>query len=165
MKAYPWILSIVVTSTLTHAAEDKPDTSRWVENFCDEAAFDSNWGAYGWLPDGKTSSRKEDRKLWWELVDGALRARTSPGVHPSGLTRKVEGTDVRVSCRFKLPPQGLVGVGFNCHRSLQNVPPAVESKCTTPGRWFSRLGGLPLARTARVFLKWDAATACLGCSP
>jgi hypothetical protein len=52
-----------------------------------------------------------------------------------------------------------------CHRSLQNVPPAVESKCTTPGRWFSRLGGLPLARTARGFLKWDAATACLGCSP
>jgi hypothetical protein len=113
MKAHPWILPIVVASTLTHAAEDKPDTSRWTENFCDEAAFDSNWGAYGWLPDGKTSSRKEDRKLWWELVDGALRARTSPGVHPSGLTRKVEGTDVRVSCRFKLPPQGLVGVGFN----------------------------------------------------
>jgi hypothetical protein len=53
----------------------------------------------------------------------------------------------------------------NCHRSLQNVPPAVESKCTTPGRWFSRLGGLPLARTARFFLKWHAATACLGCSP
>jgi hypothetical protein len=36
-----------------------------------------------------------------------------------------------------------------CHRSLQNVPPAVESKCTTPGRWFLSLGGLLLARTGR----------------
>lgn len=113
MKAHHWILPLVVTSTLAQGAENKPDTSRWKEDFSDEAAFDASWGAYGWLPDGKTSSRKEDRKLWWELVDGALRARTSPGVHPSGLTRKVEGTDVRVSCRFKLPPQGLVGVGFN----------------------------------------------------
>jgi hypothetical protein len=50
---------------------------------------------------------------WWQIQYGVLRARTSPGVHPSGLTRKIEGTDVRLSCRFKLPPQGLVGVGLN----------------------------------------------------
>ncbi len=113
MKVFHLILTLVVASALTHAAEDKPDTTRWSETFDSEATFDANWGAYGWLPDGKTSSRKEDRKLWWELVDGALRARTSPGVHPSGITRMVAGTDVRVICRFKLPPQGLVGVGFN----------------------------------------------------
>ena len=113
MKAHHWILPLVVASTLTHAAEDKPDTSRWKEDFSDEAAFKKNWSAYGWLPDGKVVSGPENMHHWWELVDGALRARTSPGVHPSGLTRKVEGTDVRVSCRFKLPPQGLVGVGFN----------------------------------------------------
>ena len=113
MKAHHWILPLVVASTLTHAAEDKPDTSRWKEDFSDEAAFKKNWSAYGWLPDGKVVSGPENMHHWWELVDEALRARTSPGVHPSGLTRKVEGTDVRVSCRFKLPPQGLVGVGFN----------------------------------------------------
>jgi len=113
MKAHHWILPLVVTSTLTHAAEDKPAPSRWKEDFSDEAAFLKNWSSYGWLPDGKVVSGPENMHRWWELVDGALRARTSPGVHPSGLTRKVEGTDVRVSCRFKLPPQGLVGVGFN----------------------------------------------------
>ena len=94
-------------------AADAPDLTRWTETFDSEAAFDASWGAYGWLPDGKTSSKKEDRPLWWELVDGTLRARTSPGVHPSGLTRRVQGNDVRLSCRFKLPPQGLVGFGFN----------------------------------------------------
>jgi len=52
----------------------------------------------------------------------------------------------------------------NCHRSLQNVPPAVESKCTTPGRWFSRLGGLLLARTGCLVLRRYAAAACC-CSP
>jgi hypothetical protein len=109
-----FITSFLLLASLTALeADDKPDTTRWSETFDSEAAFDANWGAYGWLPDGKTSSRKEDRKLWWELVDGALRARTSPGVHPSGLTRPVSGTDVRLSCRFKLPVQGLVGLGFN----------------------------------------------------
>ena len=46
-----------------------------------------------------------------------------------------------------LEPMG----GDDCHRSLQNVPPAVESKRTTPNRWFPELGGFPLARTVRFF--------------
>ena len=53
----------------------------------------------------------------------------------------------------------------NCHRSLQSVPPAVESKCTTSGRGFLMLGRLLLARTSRVFFLWDAAAACSCCFP
>jgi hypothetical protein len=52
-----------------------------------------------------------------------------------------------------------------CHRSLQSVPPAVESKCTTSGRGFLMLGRLLLARTSRVFFLWDAAAACSCCFP
>ena len=36
------------------------------------------------------------------------------------------------------------------HRALGNVPPVVELKCASPGRWFSRLGRFLLARTAQV---------------
>lgn len=56
-------------------AEDKADLTRWTETFDSEPAFDANWGAYGWLPDGKTSSKKEDRPLWRELE---RRPRSSP---------------------------------------------------------------------------------------
>lgn len=94
-------------------AQEKADLSRWTESFDSEAAFDANWGAYGWHPDGKTSAKKEDRPLWWQIMNGELQANTSPGVHPSGLTRRVAGADVKVSLRFKLPPKGLVGVGYN----------------------------------------------------
>ncbi|MFN7562265.1 MAG: family 16 glycoside hydrolase [Prosthecobacter sp.] len=94
-------------------AQEKADLSRWTESFDSEAAFDANWGAYGWHPDGKTSAKKEDRPLWWQIINGELQANTSPGVHPSGLTRRVAGADVKVSLRFKLPPKGLVGVGYN----------------------------------------------------
>ena len=94
-------------------AQEKADLSRWTESFDSEAAFDANWGAYGWHPDGKTSAKKEDRPLWWQIMNGELQANTSPGVHPSGLTRRVAGANVKVSLRFKLPPKGLVGVGYN----------------------------------------------------
>lgn len=104
------LLTILCTAAF---AQEKPDLTRWTEAFDSEATFDANWGAYGWHPDGKTSSKKEDRPLWWELVKGQLQANTSPGVHPSGITRKVAGADVTVSLRFKLPPKGLVGIGYN----------------------------------------------------
>jgi hypothetical protein len=106
---------ILCTLLLTTAAlaQEKPDLTRWTETFDSETAFDARWGAYGWYPDGKTSSKKEDRKLWWEIINGELQANTTPGVHPSGLTRKVAGADVKVSLRFKLPPRGLVGIGYN----------------------------------------------------
>ena len=51
-----------------------------------------------------------------------------------------------------------------CHRSLQSVPPAVESKCTTSGRLYSRLGRSVFARTVRLFLSRYAEAACC-CSP
>jgi hypothetical protein len=106
------LLTLFFLSTAA-IAQEKADLSRWTESFDSEAAFDANWGAYGWHPDGKTSAKKEDRPLWWEIMNGELQANTSPGVHPSGLTRRVAGADVKVSLRFKLPPKGLVGVGYN----------------------------------------------------
>jgi len=112
MKPYLPLLCLFSLASLA-TAQDKPDLTRWTESFDSEQGFDASWAAYGWHPDGKTSSKKEDRPLWWELIKGELQANTSPGVHPSGLTRRMAGMDVRVSVRFKLPPLGLVGVGFN----------------------------------------------------
>jgi len=112
-KSLALILSFLAPFGFLTFAEETPDPTRWTENFDSESAFDAAWGAYGWHPDGKTSSKKEDRPLWWEIKDGTLQANTSPGVHPSGITRQVAGTDVRASLRFKLPPMGLVGIGYN----------------------------------------------------
>jgi len=113
MKAPHWILPIVVTSTLTHAAEDKPDTSRWKEDFSDEAAFLKNWSAYGMTPDGKWISGPGTMHYWWQIQDGALRGQHTPKTHGSGLQRVVSGTDVRLSLRFKLPEGGASYLGFN----------------------------------------------------
>jgi hypothetical protein len=104
---------LLLSVGLSMAAEPVPDRSDWNETFDSDEAFDQNWSAYGWMPDGKTAGGKEHRKNWWELKDGALQAHTSPGVHPSGLVRKTSGIDVRLSLRFKLPKKGLVGIGFN----------------------------------------------------
>lgn len=112
-RSLPLILLLFTHAGILTFAQEKSDLTRWTEDFASEAAFDAAWGAYGWHPDGKTSSKKEDRPLWWEIKDGTLQANTSPGVHPSGITRRVAGTDVRTSLRFKLPPMGLVGVGYN----------------------------------------------------
>lgn len=110
MKPIFIILSFIA---LTAFAQDKPDLKNWTERFDNETAFDQHWGAYGWHPDGKTSAKKEDRPLWWQLIDGSLRSSNPPGVHPSGITRQVQGQDMRFTLRFKLPPKGLVGIGLN----------------------------------------------------
>jgi hypothetical protein len=89
------------------------DPTRWSEDFSDEAAFMSNWSSYGWLPDGKVVSGPENMRRWWQIHGGELRGQTFGKLHPSGLTRKISGTDVRLSLRFKLEEGGMAAVGFN----------------------------------------------------
>ena len=113
MKVLPLILTLAVASALTYAAEDKPDLSRWKEDFSDEAAFLKNWSSYGWLPDGKVVSGAENMHRWWQIQDGVLRGQTFGKLHPSGLQRKISGKDVRLSLRFKMEEGGMAAIGFN----------------------------------------------------
>ena len=105
-------LLLVATARL-HAADARPDLARWQEDFADEAVFLRDWASYGWLADGKVVSGPENMRRWWQLHDGALRGQTFGKLHPSGLTRKISGRDVRVSLRFKLEEGGMAAVGFN----------------------------------------------------
>ncbi len=50
---------------------------------------------------------------WWNIEEGVLKGQTFGKLHPSGLQRKVSGTDVRLSARFKLSEGGMAAVGFN----------------------------------------------------
>ena len=103
---------VIATATLLHAA-DQPGLARWKEDFADETAFKKNWSAYGWLPDGKALSGVENMHRWWQIEDGVLRGQTFGKIHPSGLTRKVSGRDVRLSLRFKMQEGGMAAIGFN----------------------------------------------------
>jgi len=106
MKAHHWMHTLVVASTLTPAAEDKPDTPRWTEDFSDEASFLKNWSAYGMTPDGKWLSGSGTMPHWWQIQDSALLGLHAPKTHGSGLQRVVSGKDVRQSLRFKLQAGG-----------------------------------------------------------
>jgi len=126
MKAPHWILPLVIASTLAHAAEDKPDTSRWKEDFSDEAAFPKNWSSYGWLPDGKVVSGPENMHRWWQIQDGVLRGQTFGKLHPSGLQRKISGKNVRLNLRFN-PQSSSVRVSCSSrivrsHLSFSSAP-------------------------------------------
>ncbi|MEY2600287.1 MAG: hypothetical protein RLZZ244_555 [Verrucomicrobiota bacterium] len=94
-------------------AAEQPDLSRWTEDFSDPAAFTARWHSYGWLPDGKTVSGPKNMHRWWNIEEGVLKGQTFGKLHPSGLQRKVTGTDVRLSARFKLSEGGMAAVGFN----------------------------------------------------
>ena len=94
-------------------AEEPADLARWQEDFADEAAFLRDWASYGWLEDGKTVRGPEHMARWWQIHDGALRGQSFGKLHPSGLTRKVSGRDVRLGLRFKLEDGGMAAVGFN----------------------------------------------------
>jgi hypothetical protein len=69
-----------------HAADDKPDLSRWKDDFSDSVAFAKNWSSYGFLaagidaknPLGKPVGGKDSRPEWWQIVDGALRGQNFP---------------------------------------------------------------------------------------
>jgi hypothetical protein len=105
-------LALLISPCLSAFAADKHDPAHWTEDFTNEDAFYTNWGAYGWLPDGTVSGKKEDRVNWWRIVDGALRGETHK-LHPSGLTHVVSGRDVRMKCRFKLGEGAMVSAGYN----------------------------------------------------
>ena len=104
-------------------AADLPTSApaSWSEDFSDAKTLTQNWRPYGFLasgidakhPLGKTVSGKDARPEWWQIVDGALRGQCFPEEkHPPGMRRSVSGTDLRVSCRFKLAPDGQIGISF-----------------------------------------------------
>ena len=82
------------------AGEEGSLSSGWVEEFSDQAAFQKNWSAYGFLADGRDDkhphgrpvSGKEVRPEWWKIVDGALPGRNFlEEFHPAGITWKIAG--------------------------------------------------------------------------
>lgn len=102
-------------------AAEPGDLTRWKEDFSDEASFSKRWSSYGFLaagidaknPLGKPVGGKDSRPEWWQVVDGALRGQNFPEEkHGSGISRNATGKDVRLSCRFKIPPGGMVAVGI-----------------------------------------------------
>ena len=113
MKAFFFLFSLLLPFTQLRATDSAADLSRWKEDFSDETAFSKNWSSYGWLADGKTVSGVENMHRWWQIHGGELRGQTFGKLHPSGLQRKINGADVRVSLRFKLEEGGMAAVGFN----------------------------------------------------
>lgn len=102
-------------------AAEPGDLTRWKEDFSDEASFSKRWFSYGFLasgidaknPLGKAVGGKDSRPEWWQVVDGALRGQNFPEEkHGSGISRNATGKDVRLSCRFKIPPGGMTAIGI-----------------------------------------------------
>lgn len=93
----------------------------WSEDFSDPAAFAKNWKPYGFLasgiseksPLGKSVSGKDARPEWWSLSEGALVGRNmAEEKHPPGIRRDVQGADLRVTLRFKITKEGMLGLSF-----------------------------------------------------
>jgi len=112
---------LLAPQTALHATNDKPDLSRWKDDFSDPVAFAKNWSSYGFLasgidaknPLGKPVGAHESRPEWWQIVDGALRGQNFPEEkHGSGISRDVTGKDVLLSCRFKIPAGGMAAIGI-----------------------------------------------------
>jgi len=123
MKHTLTLLTAVLFAPLgfVHAADDKPDLSRWKDDFSDSVAFAKNWSSYGFLaagidaknPLGKPVGANESRPEWWQIVDGSLRGQNFPEEkHGSGISRDVAGQDVRLRCRFKIPAGGVAAIGI-----------------------------------------------------
>ena len=115
----PAMLRSAVTATMVAlllaapaAAENQPGLTAWTETFDSEEALDSHWTYTGWLPAGGTVSDREHRGQYWQAVDGQLQGNIVPNVHGAGIRRKAVGTDVRLSFRFKLPPNGDLSCGL-----------------------------------------------------
>jgi hypothetical protein len=132
------LLAALLLAPLTalQAADKAPVPASWSDDFSDAASFDVEWRPYGFLatgidakhPLGKTVSGKEARPEWWQLVDGALRGQCFPEEkHPPGLRRAISGTDIRLSCRFKIAPEGQIGI------SIGGPNPIVEKDFNVAG--------------------------------
>jgi hypothetical protein len=113
------LLLLALSSALLHA--DSSDLSNWRDDFSDPEVFSKHWSSYGFLasgidaknPLGKSVGGKDSRPEWWQLVDGALRGQNFPEEkHGPGISRSVNGQDVRLRCRFKIPSGGMAAVGI-----------------------------------------------------
>lgn len=113
MNRFLPLLVLLPLGAFTNAADGPSGLARWKEDFSDETAFMKHWSSYGWLADGKVVSGPENMHRWWQIQQGELRGQTFGKLHPSGLTRRISGNDVRVSLRFKMEEGGMAAVGFN----------------------------------------------------
>jgi len=115
------LTALLLTSSAVLSTAEPSDLLRWKDDFSDSAAFAKHWSSYGFLaagidaknPLGKPVGGKDSRPEWWQIVDGALRGQNFPEEkHGSGLSRNAAGQDMRLSCRFKIPPGGMAAVGI-----------------------------------------------------
>jgi hypothetical protein len=114
-----WLVLVLSCFRVTSSGIEKEarnQTELWADDFSDSSDFEKNWTPYGFLaegidakhPLGRSVSGKQSRREWWERVDGALRATNFPEEkHPAGITRRAAGRDIRLSCKIKLPPDGM----------------------------------------------------------
>jgi len=118
-----------------HAA-DKTEPTSWSDDFSDATTLARNWRPYGFLasgidashPLGKPVGGQDARPEWWQIVDGALRGQCFPEEnHPPGLRRSITGTDIRLTCRFKLAASGQMGM------SVGGPNPVVEKDFNVAG--------------------------------
>jgi hypothetical protein len=110
------LTALLLTSSAVLSTAEPSDLLRWKDDFSDSAAFAKHWSSYGFLaagidaknPLGKPVGGKDSRPEWWQVVDGTLRGQNFPEEkHGSGISRNVAGQDMRLSCRFKIPPGGM----------------------------------------------------------
>jgi hypothetical protein len=115
------LTALLVAPIVALTSAEPADLANWKEDFSDPASFAKHWSSYGFLsvgidakhPLGKPVGGADSRPEWWQLVDGALRGQNFPEEkHGSGISRNASGKDIRLRCRFKFPPGGMVAVGI-----------------------------------------------------
>lgn len=121
MQLPPSILALLWLGSFANAADGPTDPARWREDFSDATVLARHWPSYGFLasgidaknPLGRAVGDSESRPQWWQVVDGALRGQNFPEEkHGPGISREIAGRDVRLRCRFKIPPGGMAAVGI-----------------------------------------------------
>jgi len=115
MRVFHSFLFLLAFGSTSLPAQNAPDFTRWTEDFSKAETFAKDWSPYGFLasgiskesPLGKNVSGKDARPEWWQIVEGSLRSRNFPEEkHQAGITRLATGTDIRLSCRVKIPVGG-----------------------------------------------------------
>lgn len=115
------LTALLLTSSVVLSTAEPSDLLRWKDDFSNSAASAKHWSSYGFLaagidaknPLGKPVGGKDSRPEWWQIVDGALRGQNFPEEkHGSGISRDIAGQDVRLRCRFMIPPGGMAAVGI-----------------------------------------------------
>jgi hypothetical protein len=124
--------TFLLTASIMLSAAEPSDLSHWKDDFSDSAAFAKHWASYGFLaagidaknPLGKPVGGKDSRPEWWQIVDGALRGQNFPEEkHGSGISRNVAAQDMRLSCRFKIPADGVAAKQVLQHTTLSGDAP------------------------------------------